>query len=113
NSSMTGEQLAAPSCPRDGEDVSITRGRPKPFKSHEAGDVFSAPLVGREADFLIHGIAKPLHEGDVIGSDSLVEDNDLTAAPCLDLDLLDKHPNLMIWNPTGFLMDEYRKIARV
>ncbi|XP_026413169.1 cation-chloride cotransporter 1-like [Papaver somniferum] len=203
---MTGEQLAAPSCPRDGEDVSITRGRPKPndlkmwtmmgvfvpclqnilgiiyyirvswifgmaciweplllvslcglctfltsisfsavatdgamkgggpyyligralgpevgvsiglcfFLGNAVagsmyvlgavetfldavpaagifkGDVFSAPLVGREADFLIHGIAKPLHEGDVIGSDSLVEDNDLTAAPCLDLDLLDK-----------------------
>ncbi|KAI3898168.1 hypothetical protein MKW92_038364 [Papaver armeniacum] len=28
--SMTGEQLAAPSSPRDGEDVSITLGRPKP-----------------------------------------------------------------------------------
>ncbi|RZC79450.1 hypothetical protein C5167_003641 [Papaver somniferum] len=29
NSSMTGEQLAAPSSPRDGEDLSITRERPK------------------------------------------------------------------------------------
>ncbi|KAJ3676080.1 hypothetical protein LUZ60_003492 [Juncus effusus] len=28
--SMTGEQLAAPSSPRDGEDVAITLGRPKP-----------------------------------------------------------------------------------
>ncbi|OVA14992.1 Amino acid permease/ SLC12A domain [Macleaya cordata] len=28
--SMTGEQIAAPSSPRDGEDVSITLGRPKP-----------------------------------------------------------------------------------
>ncbi|XP_026428398.1 cation-chloride cotransporter 1-like [Papaver somniferum] len=28
--SMTGEQLVAPSSPRDGEDVSITLGRPKP-----------------------------------------------------------------------------------
>jgi solute carrier family 12 (potassium/chloride transporter), member 4/6 len=26
---MTGEQVAAPSSPRDGEDVAITLGRPK------------------------------------------------------------------------------------
>lgn len=28
---MTGEQIAAPSSPRDGEDVSITLGRPKVY----------------------------------------------------------------------------------
>jgi hypothetical protein len=30
-SSMTGEQIQAPSSPRDGEDVAITIGRPKVF----------------------------------------------------------------------------------
>jgi hypothetical protein len=30
-SSMTGEQVQAPSSPRDGEDVAITIGRPKVF----------------------------------------------------------------------------------
>jgi len=33
--SMTGEQIQAPSSPRDGEDISITQGHPKvPLFSH-------------------------------------------------------------------------------
>lgn len=32
-SSMTGEQVPAPSSPRDGDDVSITLGRPKVYAS--------------------------------------------------------------------------------
>ncbi|XP_026383845.1 uncharacterized protein LOC113279368 [Papaver somniferum] len=57
----------------------------KSCKGH--GDIISSPLNGRELDFLIHDISKPIDE---VSFSCAGDINDVVSRPCLDLDLLDK-----------------------